>query len=69
MRVIVESKNVVFIEGIIDDGFFWIDNDSLRVNEEKTARLLGCIQNTLSTQKADKALWQWKLNNFTSKDF
>ena len=68
MRVI-NKANHFYIEGINQEGYFWVDMVTLRVNEEKTARLLGCIENTLSVKDANKALWYWKQNGFPNKDF
>ena len=47
MRVIKEGPNCFYIEGIVSDGFFWVDLNTLMVNEEKTNRLLGEVENTL----------------------
>jgi hypothetical protein len=68
MRV-TNKANCFYIEGINTEGYFWVNLDTLKVDEEKTARLLGCIDNTMTTIDADLALWYWKLAHFTNNDF
>lgn len=70
MRVIRESKNVFYIEGIATDGFFWVDEKSTRVDDEKTAiLLLDSISNTMSVRDANLALLEWARLGCTNKDF
>jgi len=68
MRV-TNKVNHFYIEGINTEGHFWVNLDTLKVDEEKTARLLGCINNTMTTIEANLALWYWRQNSFTTKDF
>jgi len=66
---ITSKANCFYIEAINQEGHFWVDLETLKVDEEKTNRLLGCIDNSMKTQQADLALWYWRLNGFTSRDF
>ena len=70
MRVIRESLNIFYIEGIASEGFFWVDEKSARVNEEKTTiLLLDSVSNTMSIRDANLALLEWARLGCTNKDF
>ena len=70
MRVTRETANIFYIEGIVDSGFFWVDTDTLRVDEGMTVSLLeGVEDNSMVISKANVALWQWEQDGFPNKDF
>lgn len=70
MRVLRESSNIFYIEGIVDSGFFWVDINTLRVDESMTVSLLeGVENNSMTVTKANTALWYWSQEGFPNKDF
>lgn len=70
MRVVRETTNIFYIEGIVDSGFFWIDLKTLRVDESMTVVLLeGVEENSMTINKANVALWQWSQDGYPTKDF
>ncbi len=70
MRVVRETTNIFYIEGIVDSGFFWVDIKTLRVNEGMTVALLSGLEgNSMSVSKANAALWQWAKDGYPNKDF
>ena len=70
MRVVRETTNIFYIEGVVDSGFFFLYSNTLRIDEGMTVMLLeGVEDNSMSIRQANVALWQWIQEGFPKKDF